>query len=119
MPSRWRWVLVVTAATALDLLARFGVAFDFERVMHTEAVLFPVTATVLAALLRHDSNARGWPHAARVGLVWFFGLGGLRPVLWTLGLPLMAANLATLFVALAGLLLWVVRRRHRRSLTTA
>jgi hypothetical protein len=119
MPSRWRWILVVTAATALDVLARFGVTFDFERVMHTEAVLFPLTATLLAALLRHEPGTRGWPHATRVVLVWFFGLGGLRPLLWTLGLPLMAANLATLVVALAGLLLWVVRRRHRRSPTTA
>lgn len=115
MPSRWRWILVVTAATALDLLGRFGASFDFARVMHIEAVLFPVTGAVLATLLRHEPGTQGWPHAVRVGLVWLFGLGGLRPVVWTLGLSLMAANLATLVVALAGILLWVLRRRQRVS----
>jgi hypothetical protein len=119
MSSRWRWILVVTAATAIDLVARFGASFDFARVMHIEAVLFPATALVLAALFRYEPPTQGWPHAVRVGLVWLFALGGLRPVLWTLGLSLMAANLATLSVALAGILIWWFRRRSRRSLTSA
>ncbi|HEY7682281.1 MAG TPA: hypothetical protein VH879_06530 [Gemmatimonadales bacterium] len=113
MPSRWRWILVVAAVTALDLLARFGASFHFDRVMHIEAVLFPVTGAVLAILLQHEPSTQGWPHAIRIGLVWLFGLGGLRPVLWTLGLPLMAANFATLIGALAGVLIWLVRRRQR------
>jgi hypothetical protein len=112
---RWRWILVVSAATALDLIARFAALFDFGRVMHVEAILFPVTAIVLATLLRRDPGSPTWPHAIRVALVWLFALGGLRPLLWTLGAPLMAANLASLFVALVGLIGWLVRRRHRAS----
>jgi hypothetical protein len=113
MSSRWRWILVIAVATALDLLARFGAAFNFARVMHVEAVLFPLTGAVLAALFRYEPITQGWPHGVRVGLLWLFGLGGLRPLLWTLGVPLMAANLATLGVALAGVLVWVLRRRQR------
>jgi hypothetical protein len=119
MSSRWRWILVVIAATALDLWARFGASFNFARVMHVEAVLFPITGAVLATLLRHEPSTQGWPHRVRLGLVWLFGLGGLRPVLWTLGVPLMTANFATLVVALAGILMWWIRRRSRRSLTSA
>ena len=117
MSSR-RWILVVIAATALDLWARFGTSFNFARVMHVEAVLFPITGLVLATLLWHEPSTQGWPHRVRLGLVWLFGLGGLRPVLWTLGAPLMTANLATLIVALAGTLMWWIRRRSRRSLTS-
>jgi hypothetical protein len=119
MPSRWRWILIVIAATALDLLARFGASFDFDRVMHIEAVLFPVTGALLATLVRYEPSTQGRPHAARIGLVWLFALGGLRPVLWTLGVSLMWANRATLAVALAGILVWWLRRRSRRSLTSA
>lgn len=113
MPSRWRWILVVTGATALDLLARVAAAFDLGRVLHIEAVLFPVTALVLATLLKYDQSARPLPHAVQVSLVWLFGLGGLRPVLWTLGLPLMVANFATLVPAVVGIVVWRLRRRHR------
>jgi len=119
MSSRSRWIIVVIAATALDLWARFSAPFDFARVMHVEAVLFPITGVVLATLLRHESSTQGWPHRVRLGLVWLFGLGGLRPVLWTLGVPLVTANLATVFVALAGILMWWIRRRSRRGLTSA
>ena len=114
MASRWRWTLIVAAAAALDLLARFGTAFDFGRVMHVEAILFPFTGLGLAALLRSEPKTQGWPHAVRVGLVWCFALGGLRPLLWTLGLPLMVANIATVVVLLGGILGWVLRRRGQR-----
>lgn len=113
MPSRWRWILVVTAASGLDLVARFASSFDFGRVMHVEAFLFPVTGVVLAWLRRSEPGTQGWPNRARVGLIWLFGLGALRPLLWTLGAPIMAANLATLGVALVGILVWALRRRHR------
>jgi hypothetical protein len=106
-------MLVVTAATALDLLARFGGSFNFRRVMHLEAVLFPLTGAVLWTLLRYEPANRGRPYAVRVGLIWLFALGGLRPLLWTLGLPLLASNLITLVVALVGVLVWMLRRRHR------
>jgi hypothetical protein len=119
MPSRWRWILVVTIATVLDLLARFGTPFDFAGVMHVEAVLFPVTGAVLASLLRYEPPTQGWPHAVRVGFAWLFGLGGLRPVLWTLGLSVLAANLATVVVAVAGILIGWFRRRSRRPITSA
>jgi hypothetical protein len=113
MRARWRWILVVTAATAVDLLARFGLPFSFARVMHVEAVLFPLTAVVLARLLRREPDTTGWTQALRIGLVWFFALGGLRPVLWTLGLPLMAANIATVATAALGVVAWMIQRRHR------
>jgi hypothetical protein len=115
MPNRWRWALVLAAATALDLLARFATSFDFGRVMHAEAVLFPVTGIALAILLRRDPGTRPWSHTIRVALVWLFALGGLRPVLWSLGAPMMAANLATLFTALVGLVAWIVRRRRQAA----
>jgi len=103
MTSRGRWILALGIATAVDLAARFATGFDFGRVMHVEAALFPLTALSLATLLRHEPRTHGWPHALRVGLVWLFGLGGLRPLLWTLGVPLMTANLATLVAGVAGL----------------
>jgi hypothetical protein len=113
MSSRWRWILVVAAATVLDLVGRFASSFDFGRVMHLEAVLFPATVAVLIWLRRSEPATRGWPNRARLGVIWLFGLGALRPLLWTLGAPIMVANLATLAVALAGLLLWAIRRRRR------
>ena len=113
--SRRRWILVVTATTALDLLARFSVSFDFARVMHVEAVLFSVTAITLATLRRSESGTRGWPNRIRPGLVWLFGLGAVRSVLWTLGAPLMAANLAILGIALVGIVVWALRRRGRAA----
>lgn len=109
MTSREHWILVVTATTSLDLLARFAASFDFGRVMHVEAVLFPVTGIVLASLLRSEPRTQGWRNAIRVGLVWLFGFGALRPILWTLGMPLMAANLAALGVAVVALLVWALR----------
>lgn len=115
MTSRWRWILVVTATTGLDLVARFAAPFDFARVMHVEAVLFPVTGIVLALLLRSEPGTQGWPNRIRLGLVWLFGLGALRPLLWTLGAPVMAANLTTLGVVLVGILAWALRRRRRDS----
>jgi LPXTG-motif cell wall-anchored protein len=113
MRSRWRWLLVVTAAAGLDLLVRFAGSFDFRRIMHAEAVLFPATAGALALLLHGESPSAPWPRRARIGLIAFFGLGGLRPVLWTLGLPLSTANLSTLGAALAGTAIWMLRRRRR------
>ena len=115
MSYRWRWILTIAAAAALDLAARFGTAFDFGRVMRVEALLFPATATVLAILLHRDPGRPIWPRVLRVAFLWLFALGGLRPVLWTLGLPLMAANLGTLLAALVGLAVWRIRRRRSAS----
>jgi hypothetical protein len=112
MPYRWRWILTITTATALDLAARFGAAFDFGRVMRVEAILFPLTAVVLATLLHRDPGSATWSHVVRIACLWLFALGGLRPVLWTLGLPLMAANLITLGAALLGLVVWLIRCRR-------
>ena len=112
MTTRWRGTLIIAGATALDLLARFGSAFDFDRIMRVEAVLFPVTGIVLAALAWHEPRTPGRGHGFRVGLAWFFTLGGLRPLLWTLGLPLMAANLSTLGAALVTGAILIMRRRR-------
>lgn len=114
MPSRWRWILVVAVTTALDLAARFAAPFDFARVMHVEALLFPLTAVVLGVLRRAEARPDGWPRVARLGLIWLFALGGLRPLLWTLGMPLRWANLATLVPALAGVVIWRWKVRRRR-----
>jgi hypothetical protein len=113
MSARWRWILVVTLAAALDLLLRFGAPFDLGRVMHVEVVLFPVTAMVLAALLRSQPSGRRWVHMVQIGLVWLFGLGGIRPILWTLGLSLLVANLGTAVAMMGGIVVWRFRRRRR------
>jgi len=115
MSSRWRWILVCAGATTLDLVARFAAPFNFARVMHVEALLFPLTAVVLGLLLRAEPRAQGWPRVTRLGLLWLFALGGLRPVLWTLGMPLRWANIATLLPAVAGVLVWIVRRRKAKG----
>ena len=107
-----RWILVVAGAAVLDLIARFAAPFDFARVMHVEAFLFPLTAAVLLTLLRAEPRHHGWPRATKVGLVWLFALGGLRPVLWTLGAPLMWANLATLVPLLVAVVIRFARRRR-------
>jgi hypothetical protein len=114
MPARWRWILVLAVTTALDLLARFSLPFDFARVMHIEAALFSLTAVALGLLLRSEPRSHGWPRALKLGLIWLFALGGLRPLLWTIHVPLLSANLATFLVALVGVLIWVARRRRRR-----
>lgn len=114
MRSRWRWILVLAVTTALDLLARFGLPFDFARVMHIEAALFPLTAVALGLLLRSELPSHGWPRALRLGLVWLFALGGLRPLLWTIHVPLLWANLATFLAALVGVLIWVAQRRRQK-----
>ena len=108
----WRWFLGVAAVTGLDLVARFVSGFDFGRIMHVEAILFPLAALTLAALRRADPGERPWSRAIRLGLVWLFALGGIRPLLWWLGVPLMAANLATLAAALVALVAWRLRRRR-------
>lgn len=109
MTPRGRWILVVTATTGLDLAARFASSFDFARVMHAEAVLFPVTAIVLVVLRRSEPRRRGWPDRVRLGLIWMFGLGTVRPLLWTLGAPITVANFATAGVAVIGVLVWARR----------
>lgn len=112
MTSRWRWIGVIAAATGIDLVLRFLGGFDFRRVMHGEAVLFPLTGLALARLLQTDPRTHGWRRALRLGLVWLFCLGGLRPLLWTLGLPLLVANLATLAVPVVAVPVWLLRRRR-------
>lgn len=96
----------MTAATGLDLIARLATSFDFARVMHVEAVLFPVTGIGLGLLRRAEPGTQGRPNRIRLGLVWLFGLGAVRSLLWTLGAPLMAANLTTLGVGLVGIVVW-------------
>ena len=113
MASRWWWTLVVGVATGVDLLLRFGGAFDFHRVMVGEAVLFSLTAIGLTLLLLREPRARGWRHGIRVAIVWFFALGALRPVLWLSGLALETANIGTVVGAVSGLVLWRYRRRRR------
>ena len=115
MPSRCRWILVAAGATAFDLLARFAAPFNFARVMHVEALLFLLTAVVFGVLLRAEPREQGWRRATKVGLIWLFALGGLRSVLWTVGTPLMWANIATFVPALVGVLIWLIRRRQVRG----
>ncbi len=106
---------MITATAALDYLVRVATAFDFAQIMHTEAILFPLTTIVLALLLRSEPRAQGWRHGLRVGLVWFFGLGSLRPVLWSLGASLMVANVVAIGGVVVGLIVWAVRRRRGRT----
>ncbi len=110
MTSRTRWILVIVATAALDYVVRIATSFDFARIMHAEAVLFPLTTMVLATLLRSEPRAQGWRHGLRVGLVWFFGLGALRPLLWNFGAPLIVANVVSIGGVVVALIIWAVRR---------
>jgi hypothetical protein len=91
---------------------RFGSGFDFGRVMRAEALLFPITAIALAGLRRADPPMHGWPSRTRLFLLWLFAVGSVRPILWSLGVPLMAANLATAGVGVVAIV--AARRAGRR-----
>ena len=116
MTSRTRWILVIVATAALDYLARTATSFEFARVMRAEAILFPLTTMVLALLLRSEPKAAGWRHGLRVGLVWFFGLGALRPVLWSLGASLLVANVVSIGGVVVAPIAWgLYQWRHRAA----
>lgn len=123
MTSRQRWISILTLTIAIDLFMRFGITFDFTKVMNIEAVLFPAVTMVLALLAWRESDTRAWPIKSRVGLVFFFALGGLRCVLWAVGYSLVVANFATLAVFVCGILVWLIwqrrKRRNRQSLGSA
>jgi hypothetical protein len=106
------WIICVATA-GLDLLARFGGGFDFARVMYIEAGLFPTTAFALAYLhWRQPCKPRAF-RVTLTALIWLFALGSLRPLLWTLGAPLVAANVAGIVVAIGAVLVYAVLRFHQ------
>jgi hypothetical protein len=109
--ARISWI-VCAVATCVDLLTRFGGDFDFARVMHIEAVLFPGSALTLAYLYRRQPSKLPRHRRISLALAWLFALGSLRPLLWTLGAPLVVANLAALVVAVCAAGWWLLRYRQ-------
>ena len=108
-----QWLSVVLAATAIDLLARFGGSFSFHGVLWVEAFLFPATGVGLLFLLRKAPRLSGFKRTFQVVLIVSFFLAGLRSGLWASGLPVGTANL----LVLAGAILtWIGSRVSRRRL---
>ena len=115
MKSRTQLVVVLTLTLAADLIIRFGSTFDFARAMHGEAILFTLTAGVLLLLHRRSSETDGLQNRWGVIVIWFFGLGALRCILWTIGIPLTGANFATLGVLGVVILVWWLTRGQRKK----
>lgn len=104
MKSKTRWFLILIASFVADIVIRFSSNFDFGKIMVGEAILFSLIAIFFALLIRFDHNTTAWPRWIRITLAWFYGLGGIRCILWVSGVPLLVANVVTgvtfVFVAL-------------------
>ena len=111
MTSKHRWIFVIVLSALADTFIRFGTNFDFFKVMVGEAILFPFCALVFAIFIRFDRNGDAWPRWIRLSLAWFYGLGGLRCLLWTSGAPLRLANFATIGLTLIVILFYAVMHR--------
>jgi len=106
-----RPALLLGVIVAIDLTARFGGVFDFARAMHVEAILFPVAAVATAGLSRKHTGGPRWARAAQVSIAWLFAVGGVRPILWSFGVPLELANLVTLITGIAAAAISLAIRR--------
>lgn len=107
-----RWIGVIAAATAADLVVRFVLPLDQTGVLRVEAILFPLTGLALLALFRAGPRlSPGWRRAQIVAVA-AFSLAGLRAGLWAGGVPVNRANLAALGV---GALTWLGIRLFRRG----
>jgi hypothetical protein len=114
MGTTLRWLGVILAATALDLLLRFGASPGFRGVLWGEAVVFPLTSLGLLLLRRSRPIPSGARGALQVILIWTFLLAGVRSGAWAAGVPVTAANL--LVLALASVAVIRIAGNRRRKL---
>ena len=112
MTTFWKWMAVFGAATAVDLVVRFGMPFQLTRILWAEAVLFPVAALAFLFLYREKPGETGFRRRFQIVMIVAFLLAGLRSGLWAFGLPIGTVNIAVL---VATFLVWAgfrIRRRH-------
>jgi hypothetical protein len=110
---RWLpWIGLAAAITAIDLVSRFALPFNLQRVLVVEAVLFFVGALATLTLSTRPPRPSGWrrvlPRLLAGGLL----LAAFRAALWAAGMPVARANLIILVlgvVMLAGAQ-WRTRR---------
>ena len=108
-----RPLVVVAAATVLDLLARVGFGFDMEYVVPAEAALFLVAAVLFAFFGRAPDAADPGVRRLDRWLAALFALASLRSALWAAGLDVYVANMVILIVgAVAGGSIWIRSRRR-------
>jgi hypothetical protein len=117
---RYRWLVVILLAAAIDFSARLALGFDMARVAVAEAVLFGGVAALMfwtARTSRLDSTPL---HRLEVASAMAFGFAAVRASVWAAGARVLVANLITLGLAVAvglGLLVrWRRVRRQRRGL---
>jgi hypothetical protein len=114
----WRWLAVFGAATVIDLIARFGVSFQLNRVLWVEAVLFPAAGFAFLLLMRRGPDQVGFRRKLQVFTIAAFFLAGLRSGLWAAGMPIGSVNLTVLAAAI---LVWSgfrIRRRYGAGANT-
>lgn len=110
MRTALKWSSVILAATAVDLLARFGGPFNLTRILWIEALLFPAVGIGLIALLKKNPRLSGFKRRVQVLIIASFFLAGLRSGLWASGVPVGRANMVVLFAAV---LAWIGFRINR------
>lgn len=115
MRTFFRWLLVFVAATAVDLFVRFGLPFRMDRVLWTEAVLFPATGLVFLVLFSRGAPPAGFKRAIQIFIIASFFLAGFRSGLWAVGLPVGTVNLLVLTGALVAWLAFRVFRSREGS----
>ena len=112
MKTFWTWMVVFGAATAVDLLFRFGMPFQMTRILRVEAVLFPGAALAFLILYRKKPGKQGFGRKLQIVTIAGFFLAGLRSGLWASGLPIGTVNIVVVAVTF---LVWSgfrIRRRH-------
>ena len=106
-----RLLLIIVAVLIADVAVRLIFDFHMRSVVLLEAVLFAIVALVLTWSATRDK-------ALSVVYLWLaviFGLGSLRAVLWSAGVPVGRANLVVLVVGALAAMVYGVRRLCLKS----
>ena len=105
-----RLLLIIVAVSIADVTVRLIFDFQMRRVVLLEAALFAIVALVLTWFATHDKALS----VVDLWLAVIFGLGSLRAVLWSAGVPVGRANLVVLVVGALAAIVYGVRHWLRR-----